>query len=73
MIDTELIKADSLLVYSLEVGDLIKHDGDIVEVTDIVVDATGDNYTITIVNDFGEEDYIMYAFDAYVDIYVTVE
>ena len=73
MIDMELIKADSLLVYSLEVGDLIKHDGDIVEVIDIAVDATGDNYTITIVNDFGEEDYAIYAFDSYVDLYVTVE
>lgn len=73
MSDMELIKADSILVYSLEVGDLIKHDGDIVEVIDIVNDSTGDNYTITIVNDFGEEDYTVHEFDAYVDIFVAVE
>ena len=73
MNNMELIKADSILAYSLEVSDLIMHDGDIVEVIDIVTDSTGDNYTITVVNDFGEEDDVVYTFDSYVDIYVTVE
>jgi hypothetical protein len=69
----ELVKADNLIVYSLEVGDLIKHDSDIVEIIDIAADSTGDNYYLTLVNDFGEEELASYAFDSYVDLYVMVE
>jgi hypothetical protein len=69
----ELIKADTLLAYSLEVGDLIKHEDEIVEIIDIIQDDTGDNYYLTLVNDFGEEILASYFYDSFVDFYVMVE
>lgn len=56
MTDMELIYADLLIPNQIMQGDLIEIDGDIVEVVSIVDDVTGDNYTITYTNDFGEED-----------------
>ena len=69
----ELIKADTLTIDSLEVGDLISYNDEIVEVTFIESDSTGDNYDIEIVNDFGEKEIIQFAFDDEVDWYVPVE
>lgn len=69
----ELIKADSLQVSALEVGDLISYDDEIVEVTFIESDSTGDNYDIQIVNDFGEKEVIQFAFDDEVDWYVYLD
>lgn len=73
MIDMELVKADSLTVDALEVGDLIGYNDDIVEVTFIESDSTGDNYDIQIRNDFGETEFIQFAFDDHVDWYVYLE
>ncbi|CAB4158019.1 hypothetical protein UFOVP694_87 [uncultured Caudovirales phage] len=73
MIDMELIKADTLTADSLEIGDLISYNNEIVEVLFIESDSTGDNYDIEIVNDFGEKEVIQFAFDDVVDWYVPAE
>ena len=73
MIDMELIKADSLSVDTIEIGDLIEVDNEVVEVTFIESDSTGDNYDVEITNDFGESEVIQFAFDDEVDLYVLVE
>ncbi len=69
----ELIKADSISANTLEVGDLIEYEHDIVEVTNIDSDASGDNYFIEITNDFGEQEVLSLAYDELVDLYVTIE
>ena len=73
MTDMELIKADSLSIDALEIGDLINYNDEIVEVIFIESDSTGDNYDIEIVNDFGEKEMLQFAFDDKVDLYVPVE
>ena len=69
----ELAKADVLTVDSLELGDFIAYNDDIVEVIFIESDSTGDNYDIGIVNDFGEKEVIQFAFDDEVDWYVAID
>ena len=71
--DMELIKADSLQASALEIGDLISYADDIVEVTDIVSDSTGDMYSVEITNDFGETEIVQFAFDEEVDWYVYLD
>ena len=71
--DMELIKADSLKVDALQIGDLISYNDEIVEVTFIESDSTGDNYDIQIVNDFGEKEIVQFAFDEEVDWYVYLD
>ena len=71
--DMELVKADSLTVDALEIGDLIGFGDDIVEVTNIECDATGDNYDVELTNDFGETEIVQYAFDEEVDWYVYLD
>ena len=73
MMDMELVKADLLTVDALEVGDLIGYNDEIVEVTFIQSDSTGDNYDVEVVNDFGETDFIQFAFNDHVDWYVYLE
>ena len=70
IISMELIKADTLTADSLEIGDLISYNDEIVEVLFIESDSTGDNYDVQIVNDFGEKEVIQFAFDDEVDWYV---
>jgi len=69
----ELVKADSLTVDAVEVGDLIGYGDEIVEVTSIKSDSTGDNYDIEIVNDFGEKEIVQFTFDEQVDWYVYLD
>jgi hypothetical protein len=69
----ELIKADTLTIDSLEIGDLISYNNEIVEVLFIESDSTGDNYDIEITNDFGETEVIQFSFDDEVDWYVPAE
>ena len=69
----ELIKADTLTADSLEIGDLISYNDEIVEVLFIESDSTGDNYDIEIVNDFGEKEVIQFAFNDEVDWYVPAQ
>jgi len=66
----ELVKADSLTIDALEIGDLISYNDEIVEVIFIECDSTGDNYDIEIKNDFGEKEIIQFSFDEEVDWYV---
>jgi hypothetical protein len=73
IIDMELIKADSLTVDALEVGDLIAYNDEIVEILFIECDSTGDNYDIEVVNDFGEKEVIQFAFNDEVDWYVYLD
>jgi hypothetical protein len=73
IIDMELVKADSLTVDALEIGDLIGYNDEIVEVTFIECDSTGDNYDVEVTNDFGETEMIQYAFDEEVDWYVYLD
>ena len=73
MINMEMIKADTLTIDSLEIGDLISYNDEIVEVIFIESDSTGDNYDVQIVNDFGEKEIIQFAFDDEVDWYVPLQ
>lgn len=73
MIDMELVKADALKVDALQIGDLIGYNDDIVEVTFIESDSTGDNYDIELTNDFGETEIVQFAFDEEVDWYVYLD
>jgi len=69
----ELVKADSLTIDALEIGDLISYNDEIVEVIFIECDSTGDNYDIEIKNDFGETEIVQYAFNETVDWYVYLD
>jgi hypothetical protein len=73
MIDMELVKADALKVDALQIGDLIGYNDDIVEITFIECDSTGDNYDIELTNDFGETEIVQFAFDEEVDWYVYLD
>ena len=73
MMNMELVKADTLTAYSLEIGDLISYNDEIVEVLFIESDSTGDNYDVQIVNDFGEKEIIQFAFDDAIDWYVPIQ
>jgi hypothetical protein len=73
IINMELVKADSLTIDAVEVGDLIGYGDEIVEVTLIKSDSTGDNYDIEIVNDFGEKEIVQFTFDEQVDWYVYLD
>lgn len=69
----ELVWADKLTPGSLMVDDLIKLDGDVIEIVSIDSDSTGDNYFIEYTDPYGEQDTITIAHDAYVDLYVYIE
>jgi len=73
MINMEMIKADTLTIDSLEIGDLISYADEIVEVIFIESDSTGDNYDVQIVNDFGEKEILQFKFDDEVDWYVPLQ
>ena len=73
MINMEMIKADTLTIDSLEIGDLISYADEIVEVIFIESDSTGDNYDLQIVNDFGEKEILQFKFDDEVDWYVPLQ
>ena len=69
----ELVKADSLTVDALEIGDLIGYGDEIVEITFIECDSTADNYDIELTNDFGEKEIVQFSFDEEVDWYVYLD
>jgi hypothetical protein len=73
IIDMELVKADALKVDALQIGDLISYNDEIVEITFIECDSTGDNYDIEVRNDFGETEVVQFAFDEEVDWYVYLD
>jgi hypothetical protein len=69
----ELVYADLLTPNQLMEGDLIKIDGDLVEVVSVSDDATGDNYTITHRNEYGEENEYTCNYEEVFKFYVFVE
>lgn len=69
----ELIYADLLSPSQLMEGDLINIDMDVVEVISIADDATGDNYTITYRNDYGEENEYLCNYEEMFKLYVFRE
>ena len=69
----ELIHADNLTPDQVMLGDLIKIDNDIVEVIFIECDSTGDNYDIQTENEFGEKEFIQYAYTDLIPLYVFIE
>lgn len=69
----ELIYADLLTPSQLMVGDLVKIEDDIVEVISIEDDATGDNYSITYINDYGDEDVHQCTYESMFRLYVYRE
>lgn len=69
----ELVYADLLTPSQLMEGDLINIDNDVVEVISIQDDATGDNYTITYRNDYGEELEYSCNYEEMFKLYVFVE
>jgi len=73
MSDMELIKADTLTPDQLMIGDLIKVNGDILEITFIESDSTGDNYDIQTKNEFDELEIIQFAYTDSIPLYVFID
>jgi hypothetical protein len=71
--DMELIHADNLTPDQLMIGDLIKLGDDIVEVTFIESDSTGDNYDIQTKNEFDELDITQHSYTDLIPLYVFIE
>ena len=69
----ELVYADLLTPSQLMEGDLVDIEGSIVDVISIEDDATGDNYTITYRNEYGEEDVFECNYEHVFKLYVFVE
>jgi hypothetical protein len=69
----ELVYADLLTPSQLMEGDLVDIEGVIVDVISIEDDATGDNYTITYRNEYGEEDVFECNYEHVFKLYVFVE
>jgi hypothetical protein len=73
MSDMELIEADTLTPDQLMIGDLIKVNNDILEVTFIESDSTGDNYDIQTKNEFDELEIIQFAYTDSIPLYVFID
>ena len=69
----KFVYADLLTPAQLMEGDLINIENDIVEVISVVDDATGDNYTVTHRNDFGETDETSCTFEDMFKLYVFID
>ena len=69
----KFVYADLLTPSQLMEGDLINIDDDIVEVVSVVDDATGDNYTITYRNDYGEEEEYFCTYEDMFKLYVFID
>jgi hypothetical protein len=68
----ELLHADNLQPDQVMLGDLIKVNDDIVEVIFIQSDSTGDIYTLQIENEFGEKEFVEYAYTDLIPLYVFI-
>jgi hypothetical protein len=69
----KFVYADLLTPSQLMEGDLINIDNDIVEVISVVDDATGDNYTITYRNDYGEDEEYFCTYEDMFKLYVFID
>ena len=73
MMNMELVFADLLTPSQLMEGDLIKIDDDVVEVLSVKDDSTGDNYTVTYRNDYGDVDEYDCNYEEVFKLYVFVD
>jgi hypothetical protein len=73
MSDMELIEADTLTPDQLMIGDLIKVNNDILEVTFIESDSTGDNYDVQTKNEFDELEIIQFTYTDSIPLYVFID
>ena len=73
MKNMELVWADKLTPGSLMVDDMIKIDGELIEIISIDSDGTGDNYFIEYADVYGEREELIIAHDTYVDLYVYID
>ena len=69
----ELVWADKLTPGSLMIDDLIKVDDELIQITDINSDSTGDNYFLDYVDSYGDTNVAIVSHDSYVDLYVYIE
>jgi hypothetical protein len=69
----ELVYADLLTPGQLMEDDLVEIEGVIVDVISIEDDATGDNYTITYRNEYGEQDVFECDYEHVFKLYVFIE
>jgi hypothetical protein len=69
----KFVYADLLTPSQLMEGDLINIDNEIVEVISVVDDATGDNYTITYRNDYGENEETFCTYEDMFKLYVFID
>ena len=73
MVNMELIHADNLTPDQVMLGDLIRVNDDIVEVTFVESDSTGDNYDIETQNEFGEKEVVQYSYTDLIPLYVFID
>ena len=73
MENMKFVYADLLTPSQLMEGDLINIDNEIVEVISVVDDSTGDNYTITYRNDYGEEEEHFCTYEDMFKLYVFID
>lgn len=73
IISMELTWADKLTPGSLMIGDLIKHDDEVIEIVSVISDANGDNYLIEYRDAYSERDELTIPYDTYVDLYVYID
>jgi len=66
----DFILADQLTPSQLLEGDYILVNDEIVYVESVTDDATGDNYYVTITNDFSESEVIEFHFETKINLYV---
>ena len=69
----KFVYADLLTPSQLMEGDLINIDNEIVEVISVVDDASGDNYTITHRNDYGDEEETICTYEDMFKLYVFID
>jgi hypothetical protein len=55
------------------IDDMIKIDDELIVITNIESDGTGDNYFIEYADAYGEQDILTVTHDTYVDLYVYIE
>jgi hypothetical protein len=73
MENMKFVYADLLTPSQLMEGDWINIDNEIVEVISVVDDSTGDNYTVTYRNDYGEEEEHVCTYEDMFKLYVFID
>ena len=73
MITMQLKYVGTMTPTELLVGDLVKIDGEVVEIKSISDDATGDNYFIQYVDDYGDIEVAEFSYTEPVEFFVLVD